>query len=158
MLRGNLQAYTGCDSSDQPSHMYCRIKTVDCWCPLTESPNFVVCTYVQQMPLWKSRCIIWSESGKTPFSLDRLMAHWFACWNFHNWAPPSGNISSGYVQTAEAQFCPQTESMNTIECFNGKQMPGWDFARMQADANPNMLRMFEKHFFSWPDPIIPVSM
>ena len=31
--------------------------------------------------------------------------------------------------------CPQTESMDTIDRFNGEQMPAQDFAHVQANAN-----------------------
>ena len=34
----------------------------------------------------------------------------------------------------------------TIECFNGEQMPGWDFALVQDDANPHILHMLEGMF------------
>ena len=42
--------------------------------------------------------------------------------------------------------CPQTESLDTIECFNAKQMPGWDFAHVHDDVNPHILRMLEGTF------------
>ena len=38
---------------------------------------------------------------------------------------------------------PQTETLNTIEYFSGEQMPGWDFAHVQDDLNPDILRMLE---------------
>ena len=35
-----------------------------------------------------------------------------------------------------------TESLDIIECFNGKKMPGWYFAHVQDDVNPHLLHMF----------------
>ena len=43
--------------------------------------------------------------------------------------------------------CPPTESLDTIECINGKQMPGWDIAHAQGDPALRILRMFDDTFF-----------
>ena len=40
-------------------------------------------------------------------------------------------------------FAVGTESSDSIECFNGEQMPGWDFADVQNHMNPHILRMLE---------------
>ena len=37
--------------------------------------------------------------------------------------------------------CPQTESLDTMKCFNWEQMPEWDFAHVQGDVNPHISRM-----------------
>ena len=37
---------------------------------------------------------------------------------------------------------PQTESLDTIECFNGEQMPGWDFAHVQDYVNLHFFFFF----------------
>ena len=42
--------------------------------------------------------------------------------------------------------CPQTESLDTIEFSNGEQTSGWDFAHVQDDVNPLILRMLEGTF------------
>ena len=31
--------------------------------------------------------------------------------------------------------CPQTELLDVTECFNGVQMPGWDFVHVQDGVN-----------------------
>ena len=33
-------------------------------------------------------------------------------------------------------YCPLTESLDTTECMNGQQRPGWCFAHAQDDFNP----------------------
>ena len=40
------------------------------------------------------------------------------------------------------------------ECFNGVQMPGWDFAPVQDSMNPHILSMLEDMFFAWRGSII----
>ena len=42
--------------------------------------------------------------------------------------------------------CPLSESLDTIECFNGKQTPGWGVAHAQDDVNPHILRMLKDVF------------
>ena len=44
---------------------------------------------------------------------------------------------------------PQAESLDIIEIIDGEQMPGWDFAHVQEDVNPHILRMLEGTFFAW---------
>ena len=71
-------------------------------------------------------------------------------------------VSEGPDQCASAQFeqdihCPlieSVESLDTTECMNGKQMPGWYFAHVQQDLNLRILRMFEVTFFTWRGPCI----
>ena len=65
----------------------------------------------------------------------------------------------GHMQTAKAQIsmriyasaqsdqglrCPQTEFMDNrpIECFNGEQMHGRDFAHVQDGVNPRILSIY----------------
>ena len=50
------------------------------------------------------------------------------------------------AQSDQGLRCPQTKSLDTKECFNGKQKPGWDFAHVQDGVNPHILRMFEDTF------------
>ena len=38
---------------------------------------------------------------------------------------------------------PLTESLDTTECINGEQRPGWYFAHVQDDLNVGILRIFE---------------
>ena len=50
------------------------------------------------------------------------------------------------VQSDQGLRSSQTESLDTIKGFNGEQMPGWDFAHVQDDMNPFILRMLEDTF------------
>ena len=50
------------------------------------------------------------------------------------------------AQSDQDLRCPQIESLDTNECFNGKQMPGCDFAHVQDDVNLHILHMFEGTF------------
>ena len=42
--------------------------------------------------------------------------------------------------------CPQTKSLDIIECFSGEQRPGWYFVHAQDDLNPHILPMLEGTF------------
>ena len=65
---------------------------------------------------------------------------WQCVMEWINWAVPCENVSSGIcrqwrprsacasAQSDQGLHCPLTESLDTIKCINGKQMPGWDFA------------------------------
>ena len=67
--------------------------------------------------------------------------------------PPSKNITSvmcgqrrsrsdcADAQSGQGLRCPQTESFDTIDCFNGEQVPS-----VQDDVNPHILHMFEGTF------------
>ena len=56
----------------------------------------------------------------------------------------------GHMQTAKAQISPRIRcsltSLDTTECMNGEQRPGWYFAHAQEDFKPRTLRMFETTF------------
>ena len=62
----------------------------------------------------------------------------------------------GHIRSAKAQISlciraawsgpSKTKSFDTVEYFNGEQMPGWDFAHVQDDANTHILRMIEGTF------------
>ena len=45
------------------------------------------------------------------------------------------------AQSDQGHRCLLTESFKTIECSNGEQLPGWDFAHAQDDLNLLILRM-----------------
>ena len=78
------------------------------------------------------------------------------------WAAPCENVTLGKcgqrrprsacasAQSDQGLHCPLTESWDTIKCFNGDQMSGWDFAYMytymQDDVNPHIMRMFHGIF------------
>ena len=40
-------------------------------------------------------------------------------------------------------LCPLTESLDTTECMNEEQRPGWYFEHAQDDMNLHILCMFE---------------
>ena len=46
------------------------------------------------------------------------------------------------AQSDQGLHCPLTESLDTIECMNGEQKPGWYLAHAQDDLNLRILRMF----------------
>ena len=50
--------------------------------------------------------------------------------------------------------CPQTESWDTLKCFNREQMSRWDFAHVQDDVNQHILRMLEGTFSLDAEPTI----
>ena len=52
------------------------------------------------------------------------------------------------AQSDQGLCCPQTESLDTIECFNGEKMPGLDFkiAHVQDDLNSHILYKLEGTF------------
>ena len=74
-------------------------------------------------------------------------------------AVPCENVSSGIcgqrrpgsacasAQSDQGLCCPLTESLDTVECINGEQMPGWDFvhARDESVHFAHALR----HIFAW---------
>ena len=70
---------------------------------------------------------------------------------FYIWAAPCKNASLGIcgqrrpwsAQADQGLRCPQTELLYTIDCSDGKQMLGLDFAHVQDNVNPHILRMFE---------------
>ena len=63
------------------------------------------------------------------------------------WAAPCENGSSGIcgqrrprsacasAQSDQGIRCPQTEVLDTKECFNGEQVPWWDLAHAQDAVN-----------------------
>ena len=51
-----------------------------------------------------------------------------------------------FAQSDQDLRCPLIESLNTTECMNGQQRPGCDFAHVQDDVNPYILRMIEDMF------------
>ena len=42
--------------------------------------------------------------------------------------------------------CPLTESLDTIECVNREQVPGWDVAHARDETESVHLRRFEDTF------------
>ena len=62
------------------------------------------------------------------------------------WAVPSEKGTSGIcgqrrprsacasAQSDQGLRCPLTESLDTIECMNGEQMPGWNFTHVRYES------------------------
>ena len=79
----------------------------------------------------------------------------------HIWAEPSENGSSGIcgqrrprsdcadAQSDQGLCCPLTESLDTVECISGEQMPGWDFVHVQDDVNLDIICIPWRHIFAW---------
>ena len=45
------------------------------------------------------------------------------------------------------RYLEKKKSLDTLECFNREQMPGWDFTHVQDDVNQHILRMLEGTLF-----------
>ena len=54
-----------------------------------------------------------------------------------------GTLRSACAFAQSHLFCPQTESLNTKECFKREQMSGWGFAHGQDDVSPHILCVLE---------------
>ena len=50
------------------------------------------------------------------------------------------------AQSDQDLCCPLTDSLDTTECIPGEEMPWWDFAHVQDDVYPHILRMLEGTF------------
>ena len=59
------------------------------------------------------------------------------------WRPRSACAST---QSEQGLRCPQTDSLDTIECISREQIPGWRFEYMQDYVNMHTLRIFEGTF------------
>ena len=80
----------------------------------------------------------------------------FIIWAMPCYAMPCQNVSR-HMRTAKAQLtwasaqsvqslhCPQTESLDSTECFNGAKAL-MNFEHVQDDVNPHILRTFESIF------------
>ena len=51
-----------------------------------------------------------------------------------------------HAQSDQGLSCPQTESLDIVECFNGKEMSGWGFAHVRNDVTTHIFLMFEGIF------------
>ena len=50
------------------------------------------------------------------------------------------------AQPDQGLHCPLIELLDTTECMNGEQSPGWYLSHTQDDLNQRFLRMFEGTF------------
>ena len=53
------------------------------------------------------------------------------------------------AQADQGLRCPLTESLKTIECINGEQMPRWYFAHVQDESEFVHFSYAQRHFFAW---------
>ena len=53
---------------------------------------------------------------------------------------------AAFPQSDKGLQCPQTESLDTVECFSGEKMPGWNFAGVWDGVNLHILRVLEGTF------------
>ena len=114
---------------------------MDPWLPLGRPANTLV-------RLWL--CAGWSETLPGKHGQRSI-----------SWTAPCEIVSSGIcrqrgprsacasAQSDQGLRCPQTDSSDIIECLSAEQMPGCDFAPVQNDVNPHILRRFEGTFFAW---------
>ena len=56
------------------------------------------------------------------------------------------------TQSDQGLRCPQTEWLDTIDCFNGEQKPGWHFAHVQDGMNMYIFRACSKGLLAWRRP------
>ena len=54
--------------------------------------------------------------------------------------------------------CPLIESLYTIECINGEQMPGWDFAHARDESESIKFAHVRRHLFARRRPIISMKI
>ena len=93
-----------------------------------------------------------SYKNKTKWILNKnnatkWAAPWKMClWAWGQWKPWSDCTS---VQSDQGLHYPLTKSLNTTECMNGEQKPGWCSAHWLADLNLCNLCMFSGTFFAW---------
>ena len=107
------------------------------------------------------------------YGLDHT--RWYSCWSVsllvwlklfmdgaarvlsikkHNWTAPSENGPMGHARTAKASdravwsgpSLSANRIIDTMECINGEQRPGWDLAHAQDDMNLHILRMLKGSF------------
>ena len=79
------------------------------------------------------------------------------------WALPCENVSSGICRqrwsrsactsalSDQGLSCPLQESLDTTECMDWEQRPGWYFAHVQNDMFTHFAHV-QRHFFTWDGP------
>ena len=82
-----------------------------------------------------------------------------------NWVVQCGNVSSGicrqrmprsacaFAQSDQGLRSPLTESLDTIECISGEQMPGSDFAHAWNESESEHFAHARRHISAWRGPI-----
>ena len=66
--------------------------------------------------------------------------------DIYHMTPLSESVPKGHGRTAKGLHCPLTESLNSTECMNRVQRPGWYFTQLQDVLCLRILHMFEGTF------------
>ena len=56
---------------------------------------------------------------------------------------------AGSAQSDQCLRCPLTESLDTIKCINGEQIPRWDFAQAWDESKSVHFAHARRHLFAW---------
>ena len=106
------------------------------------------------MPLSRT-AVLYIDSGTRQYTWVVRKRH------IYQMNPPSEKMPSGLVRTAKAQIrlrgcasaqsdqglhCPLTELLDTTECMDREQRPGWYFAHAQDAVSLRILHMFDGTF------------
>ena len=57
-----------------------------------------------------------------------------------------------FAQSDQGIHCPVTESLDTIECISGEQMPGWHFVHVWNEFESVHFAHARRHIFTWCGP------
>ena len=71
---------------------------------------------------------------------------------FEHMRTAKAQISLRIRESDQGLHCPLIESLDTIECINGEQQPGWDFAHARTKSDLCVSRMLKDFFFPWRGP------
>ena len=122
-----------------------------CWCQCQ------CCTFLFSWYLVVEFHQTWGCFIVTSFRVNLIFVTFTSfSWSAKNkWAGPCENMSLGicrqqrprsdctFVQSDLGLHCLPTESLDTTECMNGEQRPGWYFAHYDLNQN-------QRHCLTWP--------
>ena len=92
-------------------------------------------------------CVFYKRLSPCLPNRGSLQKRWNSCESV--WATQCEKVSLGICgsegpdQTARMPSRPLTELLDTVEWYNAGQIPGANFAHVQDDVNPHILRMLE---------------
>ena len=58
-------------------------------------------------------------------------------------------MACGSAQSDQCLRCPLTESLDTMKCINGEQIPRWDFAQAWDESKAVHFAHARRHLFAW---------
>ena len=114
--------------------------------------NWLHCFPIQQLN--NTYKVIWPFLQHRSYTFHLRVFIYLIYLFFFYWVAPYETVSSDIcgqrrprsacasAQSDQGLHCPLTESLDTAECMNGKQRPGWYFAHAQDDQNLRIYRMF----------------